>query len=149
MGEDDDRAEEIAEAILGSIRLTRAGRSARGVLVLTKELAFLEGALAEADFHVLVAPDDVGDFDAKTALLAMRILVTTGPAAFLDDAPVLDYGVISLEALPALDQAPDLADNTTARMISTAITDLDLLAEPGGFLVELLPEAEHRLQRLR
>ena len=66
------------------------------------------------------------DEKIKEELLYHRIIVTRNSADFIQDAPVHEYGVISLAHLSFVDPNPDYAKNKTAQMISKALSDYSL-----------------------
>lgn len=69
-------------------------------------------------------------------------------AGFLDDAPVLDYGIIGLDALPVIDPTSEYKENRTAQLISKAILDFDLVSERCGFALMLKQDGHHVFRRL-
>jgi hypothetical protein len=76
------------------------------------------------------------------------MLVTQSTAAFIDDAAVLDIGIIGLDALERIDPSPSVAANETARIISAAVADHSLTAERGGYILLLTSRGEHVFKRL-
>ena len=147
---DDAKAEAIATGIFARFHDHPADKTwmARAVLVLDQGLDFLSPALKEASFIVVMADDGLADHESKQALLGQRIVVTQRTQDMIDDAPVHEYGIIGLDALPVVDRHPTYEANATVRMISRAITDFDLTAERSAFLVLLMPDGGHRFKRL-
>jgi hypothetical protein len=121
---------------------------ARATLVVDENVDFLGSPLQEANFHVVIPHKGMDDFDIKKELLAHRILVTKNTKDFLDDSPVLDYGIIGLEALPFVDPARDYKTNQTAKLISKAVVDFDLISERSGFVLMLKQNGRHVFKRL-
>ena len=121
-------------------------RKSRAVLILDATTAVLERALREANVHVIMGRTDT--WDSRQELLAHRMLVTKSTAGYLDDAPVLDYGIIGLDALPTIGTSPNFDVNATARMISIAISDWRLPTERSGFVIMLHPEGRHVFRRI-
>jgi hypothetical protein len=121
---------------------------ARATLVVDENVDFLGTPLQEANFHIVIPHKGMDDFDIKKELLAHRILVTKNTKDFLDDSPVLDYGIIGLEALPFVDPARDYKTNQTAKLISKAIMDFGLISERSGFVLMLKQNGHHMFKRL-
>jgi len=97
---------------------------------------------------VLAPKAGLKDFDIREALLSHRILVTRNTPDFLADAPVLDYGIIGLEALPFIDPDKSCGRNPTAKMISEAVTEHDLASKRAGYVVMLMPDGRHEYRDL-
>lgn len=147
----DDQADAIVARVLARYKEAKTVEKsgmARATLVVDENVDFLIEPLKEANFHVLKPPKGMEDFEIKKVLLAHRILVTRNTKDFLDDAPVLDYGIIGLEALPFVDPAHDYKSNLTAQMISKAVTAHSLVAERTGFVLMLKPSGKHVFRRL-
>lgn len=122
---------------------------ARTTLVVDENLAGgLSEALKGANFHVINAPKGMLDIDIKTTLLAHRILVTNNTQDFLADAPVLDYGIIGLEALRYIDREREYGKNQTAQLISTAVSEHNLISKRSGYVLMLKPDGRHVLRDL-
>jgi len=121
---------------------------ARATLVVDENVNFLEGPLKEANFHIIAPHKGMDDFEIKKVMLAHRVIVTKNTRDFLEDAPVLDYGIIGLEALPFIDPAKDYKDNQTAQMISKAVSEFSLISERSGFVLMLHPNGRHVFRRL-
>jgi hypothetical protein len=121
---------------------------ARATLVVDENVAFLAGPLKEANFHIITPPKGMKDFEIKKIMLAHRIIVTKNTKDFLADAPVLDYGIIGLEALPFVDGAPEYKDNKTAQMISKAVSEQNLAAQRTSFVLMLKPKGKHFYKKL-
>jgi hypothetical protein len=137
------------DAIIARVlaRFQGVGRSmtsvARATLVIDENVSFLEKPMKDANFHTVVPPKGMEDFEIKKVLLAHRVIITKNTKDFLDDAPVLDYGIIGLEALPFIDPAGEYKDNTTAQMISKAISEFGLISKRTGFVLMLKPNGRH------
>lgn len=85
----------------------------RATLVLEPELCPLERALKGADFTV-VLPDDTVLLKHRKLVLAGRTLITRNTAAFLDDAPGFNAGIIGLDALAHIHIGPTFRECATA-----------------------------------
>lgn len=149
--EKDDQADAIVARVLERYKeakvIEKTGM-ARATLVVDENVDFLAAPLQEANFHVLKPPKGMDDFEIKKVLLAHRILVTKNTKDFLADAPVLDYGIIGLEALPFVDPSNEFKSNLTAQMISKAVSEHSLIAERTGFVLMLKPNGKHVFRRL-
>lgn len=146
---DNEAADAIVAKVLGRYKkaIEKAGM-ARATLVVDENVNFLEHALKEANFHIIAPHKGMDDFEIKKMLLAHRMIVTKNTKDFLADAPVLDYGIIGLEALPFVDPAKDYKGNKTAQMISKAVSEFSLAAERTGFVLMLKPNGKHVFRRL-
>ncbi len=145
-----DDADRIIDAILGRPAkepMPRAGH-ARGFLVLDEDLRFLQRALEGANFLVSTADEGLSGASTRKRMLGHRLLVTRNTRDFLGDAPVYDFGIMGLEALPALDPHPEFEQNETARLISNAYCTFALRAERGAYVLMLRPDGNHRFERL-
>jgi hypothetical protein len=71
----------------------------RATLVLDTTVCFLSSALRAANFQVVDVGDHADDFESRRRLLAHRIVVTKNTSDYLDLAPVLDLGIIGIDAL--------------------------------------------------
>jgi hypothetical protein len=133
-------------------RLARefVGRSAmaRGVIVFDENLAGLASALREANIKVVEIPAGTTDALIIQNYLFHRILVTKNTKDFLEQAPIHEYGIISLEGLSFVDASPSFAENKTARLISQAISKSKLWSRGAKFLLELRDDGKHRLSSL-
>ena len=77
------------------------------------------------------------------------MLITRNAAGYLDDAPVLEFGIIGLDALAGdIYVGPTLPESATATLISTAFLDFDLGKERGAYLLLLHPAGRHVFRRL-
>jgi hypothetical protein len=121
--------------------------SRRAVLVLDETTAVLARSLKDANFWALTAPQgmSVNDFRVREQLLIGRILVTRNTPDYLDDAPVLDYGIIGLDALPMVSTSDTYLGSATAKMISRAVTRHRLASRPPAWVIMLVPEGAHVL----
>jgi hypothetical protein len=119
----------------------------RATVVLDVSVCFLANALKDANFQILALNSAV-DPDARRDLFAHRIVVTKRTAEYLDDAPVLDYGVIGLDALPGLDGSDRYNENETAQMISKAVAEFGLAFERAAYVLMLHPSGKHVFQRI-
>jgi hypothetical protein len=117
---------------------------ARGVVVLDVGLSGLMPALRDANIGVL-------EFHPKVShdqLLFHRIIVTSNPAGFVDDAPVYEYGVIALDKLGSIDSSPTYRKNTTVRLLSKAMSRYHLWEKGAKFLLQLRDDGNHQLEEL-
>lgn len=121
---------------------------ARGVVVLDAGLDGLKSALREANILVVECPEAVADDKQRETLLSHRILITRRPDEFIDDAPVHEFGIVSVGKLRCIDCHPRYRENQTAKLISRALSRYRLWAKGARFLLELREEGEHRLQPL-
>lgn len=122
--------------------------AARATLVVDEDVECLVSALKEANFRVLSPKAGLKDFDIRETLLSHRILVTRNTPDFLADAPVLDYGIIGLDALSFVDREHDYGNNQTAQLISKAVSELDLVSKRSGYVLVLKPDGRHVLRDL-
>ncbi len=118
----------------------------RATLVVDKSVCFLANSLKDANFQVVDLAD--ADFETRKKFLAHRMVVTQTTPEFLDDASVLDLGIIGLDALPILHAETSYADNTTAQMISKAVSDYSLSSERSGWVLMLHPSGKHVFRRI-
>jgi hypothetical protein len=121
---------------------------ARATIVVDENVSSLMSALREANFRVITPSKGLDDHEIKKNILAHRMLVTNNTKDFLDDAPVLDYGIIGLEALGFIDSASNYKDNKIAQMISKAVSEFDLISERSGYVLMLKPNSQHVFKRL-
>lgn len=121
---------------------------ARGVVILDKGLSRLESALRQGNILVVNRPGPLVDGNRKAAILAHRILLTKRPGGFIDDAPVYEYGIVSLKGLRTIDFAASYRDNKTAKLISVALSRYGLWAKGAKFLLELREDGSHQLRAL-
>ena len=136
---------------LDAPQTTPFGRgSRRGVLVLDETTAFLEAALTEANFWVVSPPREMSlsDFETRAQLLTGRILVTRTTTPYLDHAPVLDYGVIGLDALSTLATTETYVGNATVKLISRAVTRFRLASKGPAWVIMMVEDGEHVFERL-
>lgn len=141
----------IIERVLARFKAKEAAEKvgmARATIVVDENIASLAPALREANFRVITPSKGLSDHEIKQNLLAHRMLVTNNTKDFLDDAPVLDYGIIGLEALRFVDPASEYKDNKTAQMISKAVSDFDLVSERSGYVLMLRSDGKHVFRRL-
>lgn len=121
---------------------------ARGVLVLDENVLGLAPALMEANIKVVKIPAGVKDAEIIQNYLYHRIIVTKNAKDFLEEAPVHEFGIISLEGLKFLDSSPSFSVNKTARLISQAISEYGLWTKGAKFLLELREDGKHVLREL-
>ncbi len=121
---------------------------ARGVIVLDETVAGLAAALREANIKVVEIPAGMTDAVIRQNYLFHRIVVTRNTKAFLDEAPIHEFGIVSLEGLNLIDAHLSFADNRTARLISHEISALGLWSKGARFLLELRDDGQHRLSFL-
>ena len=124
-----------------------APRHRRPTLVLDGPLLALAEPLREANFIVIVG-EGLDDFERRRALLSGRIIVTENSTDFIDDAPVMEFGVIGLDAMPRSASAAPLPENEMARMISSAFMNYTLGEERGPYLMLLHDSGHHVFRRL-
>jgi hypothetical protein len=119
--------------------------SRRAVLVLDDSVSFLAPALRVANFWAFRAPPGVtlADFAMRDILLARRILITRNAPDYLDDAPVLDFAIIGLDALPEVFTSDTYLGSATVKMLSRAVTRHRLASRPPAWITMLVPEGEH------
>jgi hypothetical protein len=139
----DDENSKLAEGILSRKAM------ARGVVVLDQDLSGLESALREANILVVTPRSELNDGLTKQLLLSHRIVITTKPADFIQDAPVHEYGVVALDRLATVDTNPHFETNKTARLISSALSSLGLWIQGAKFHLELRDDGNHVLKELR
>jgi hypothetical protein len=121
---------------------------ARGVIVLDADLTGLTPALREANIKVVEIPPGTKDTLVVRNYLFHRVVVTRNTKDFLEDAPIHEYGIISLEGLTFIDMSPSFAENRTARLISQEISKKKLWSKGARFLLELRDDGKHRLSFL-
>ena len=146
-----DDADLMIERVLSRYvnkQATEKSGMARATIVVDENVNFLAKALGDANFRVISPPKGMSDFEIKKNLLSHRIIVTKNTKDFLAEAPVLDYGIIGLEAIPFVDTAAEYKDNQTAQMISKAVSEHDLISERKGFVLMLHPNGRHVFRRL-
>lgn len=136
----DETPKKVAERFLQGM--------ARGTLVVDENVNALEAALKEANIRVIVPPKGMSDEDIQKYLLSNRIIVTKNSKDFVHAAPVYDCGIIALEDIRFIDSSPTFAKNTTAQMISKAISDHQLWSLRSGFLLKLQENGWHTLKHL-
>ena len=117
---------------------------ARATLVLDENVSELRPALEKVNFRVVTLGKGIPDEQIKHDLLSHRFLVTKNSKDFIEDAPVYDYGIISLEKLKFIDPSKE-SNNKTVRLISKAIIDYDIVAERTHFVLYLYPNRKHHL----
>jgi hypothetical protein len=142
MDMNEERRQRIARQIV------QRSAIARGVLVVDEDVQALASALRGANIKVVVLPPETKDEKIKEELLYHRIMVTRNSADFIHDAPIHEYGVISLANLSVVDTAPEYAKNKTAQMISKALSDYNLWSKGAKFLLELRENDDHSLCEL-
>lgn len=129
-------------------RIVARSTLARGVIVLDSSVAVLASALSEANIKVVELPENASDRVSRKNYLTHRILVTRSPENFLEEAPIYEYGIVSLEKLGRIDANPSFASNQTARLISQALNSNRLWTKGAKFLLELRDDGEHELTPL-
>jgi hypothetical protein len=124
--------------------------SRRCVLVLDDSTAVLKAALKDANFWPITLPKgmNLADFETRDLLLPGHILVTMRTADYLDHAPVLDYAIIGLDALPTLATTETYVGNATVQMLSNAVTRHHLVSTPPAWVIMLVEAGEHVFERL-
>jgi hypothetical protein len=121
---------------------------ARGVIVLDESVIGLASALREANIKVVEIPVGMTDVLIRQNYLYHRILVTTNTKDFVEEAPVHEFGIVSLENVKSIDPDPSFATNQTARLISRAISEHHLWSRGAKFLLELRDDGKHRFTLL-
>jgi hypothetical protein len=121
---------------------------ARGVIVLDSNVVGLAAALREANIKVVEIPAGTPEAVVRHGYLPHRILVTSNAKDFLDDAPIHEFGVVSLEKLKSIDTSPSFANNATAQLISRGISGYGLWSRGAKFLLELRDDGNHVLTPL-
>lgn len=121
---------------------------ARTTLVIDENVNFLGKPLEEANLKIIQPQKGLKDSEIKKELLTHRILVTKNTKDFITDSPILEYGIIGLEALPFIDSSQTYKDNKTAKMISKAISDFDLVSIKSGFLLLLRSNGKHVFKKI-
>ena len=113
--------------------------------MLDNSTAVLAAALKDANFWAVRVPTgmSLAAFETRDLALSGRILVTSDTEAYIDDAPVLDYGIIGLDALGVMHAGEGYADNTTVKMLSRAVTRHRLASRSPAWVIMLVPEGEH------
>ena len=119
--------------------------AARGYVVLDEDLAFLEQPLRNQNFMVTTLPSGMLHEDVLK-LLSNRVFITKNFEPFEYDAPVHDFGLISVRSLRLLEPAQE--DSPTAKVISRAWKDFSLTSERFRYLLRLQPSGEHVFERL-
>jgi hypothetical protein len=122
-------------------------RMARVVIVLDDTVAGLASALQEANIKVVEIPAGTDALIRKNYLYH-RIVVTRNTKDFVEEAPIHEYGIVSLEGLKFIDPDPSFVKNQTARLISRAISEYHLWSKGARFLLELRDDGKHRLSFL-
>jgi len=121
---------------------------ARGVIVLDSNVVGLAAALREANIKVVEIPAEISEAVVRHGWLPHRILVTHDAKDFLNDAPIDEFGIVSLEKLKSIDTSPSFADNLTAQLISRGISGYGLWSRGAKFLLELRDDGNHVLTPL-
>jgi hypothetical protein len=121
---------------------------ARGVVVLDASVTGLAPALREANILVVAVPAGTEKEEIKSLYLPHRILLTGNPRAFLEDAPIYEYGIVSLAKLKSIDADRSYTRNRTARLVSKSLSTYGLWAKGAKFLLELRDDGRHRLKKL-
>jgi hypothetical protein len=122
---------------------------ARSTIVMDENLdGGLKEALKGANFRVISVRKGTLDQEIMETILGHRILITKNTKDFKDFAPVYDFGIVALEKLPFIDNAKEYAKNSTARMISNAISKHRLISLSTGFVLWLNPNGRHDLEVL-
>ena len=98
----------------------QAARHSRATLVLDVTLSALAEPLREARFIVIVG-DDLADYQRRREVLSGRVLITENSTDCIDDAPVMEFGIVGLDAMPWSASAVPFRENEVARMISNAV----------------------------
>jgi len=144
--------EETIHAILGKFvaeeHPSRCQKPARQVLVLDDDVTELAPALSEANFRVIQASASELSFDDLAGTLGHRILVTRKTQdCYIEHAPIHEYGILGLDALPHIDPSQSFATNTTAQLLSRAFLEHQLGFEL-SFVLMLHPQGRHVFRRI-
>jgi hypothetical protein len=142
MDKNHDQNARIATQILSRKTL------ARGVFVLDENLFGLGPALRDANTKVVQLAAAWSDAEVKESLLPHRVMVTSNPHAFVDDAPVYEYGVVTLGKLKSIDTSPSYRTNRTVQLLLKAMSQYGLWAKGAKFLLELRDDGSHVLSDL-
>lgn len=119
-----------------------------GVVVLDEGLFDILGpALKDANSKIVTTAGWC-ERDIKELLLPHRLMVTKNPAAFVTDAPVHEFGIISLDGPATLDSSPSYTTNRTVQLLSKAISWYGLWTKGARFLLELHDDGNHALREL-
>jgi hypothetical protein len=121
---------------------------ARGVVVLDESVTGLAPALREANIMVIEVPAGTEEDEIKRLYLPHRIFVTRNPRAFREDAPIHEYGIVSLAKLKSVDVDRSYTRNRTARLISKSLSAYGLWAKGAKFLLELRDDGKRKLKKL-
>lgn len=122
---------------------------ARSTIVVDENIdGGLREALKGANFRVISVKKGTLDPEIMETVLSHRILITKNTKDFKDFAPVYDFGIIALEHLPFIDNAKEYAKNSTAKLISAAISKHRLISVATGFILWLKPKGGHTLELL-
>jgi hypothetical protein len=130
----------------GDFATERTGGT-RAALVLDPSVRFLLDALKDGNFQVIALSGDA-DSEARRNMLAHRIVVTKETPPYLDDAPVLDYGIVGLDAFAGLDASPTYDENPTAQIISKAVAEFGLPFERSAYVLMLHPGGKQVFRRI-
>jgi len=129
-------------------RTSGSAGSTRAMLVLDDGVGYLKAALGDANFQVVDLTNHASDIETRTHLMSHRMLVTKNTADFLDLAPVLDTGIIGLDALPRLHGEVEYYNNPTVQLISRAAAEFGLVGQRGGWVILLHPDGKHAFRRI-
>jgi hypothetical protein len=102
---------------------------ARGVLVLDENLQQLQSELEGKNVHVIAVEPGTPDDKIIQTLLPHRVLVTRNLRDFILEAPVYEYGIISLEKLRFINP------KTTAQLISRVLSKRALWSKTKPWLL--------------
>jgi hypothetical protein len=123
-------------------------RISRRVLVVDDDLEDLAPALVAANFRVVRASVSELSADELGSVLGQRVLVTRETQGhYINYAPIHEFGIIGLDALPHIDHSRDYATNATAQLLSRAFLE-HKLASRLSFVLLLHPEGLHAFHNL-
>jgi len=114
---------------------------ARGCVVLDQNLNNLKKGLEDRNIRTLISNIELLDFEMKKVFLSNRIVITDNSKNLIDDAPCLDYGIITTEELSS-------RNNDLVKLISKAITSFSLWTKRHGYILTLKESGKHKYQEL-
>ncbi|MFN4259526.1 MAG: hypothetical protein ACK4RK_09515 [Gemmataceae bacterium] len=115
------------------------------LLVLDKGLFALESSLVEAGVHVIKV-DPKASSEETAGLLQHRVLVTRRPKAFLERAPIEEYGVVSLKKFGP-DDGSGVWKAKAVTAVIEALTKYNLWWSV-SYVLELHASGDHQLEEL-
>jgi hypothetical protein len=118
---------------------------ARAALVLDAGCEGLKSHLEDRNFRAIVAAGDLAapDPEPRRAILGHRALVTRRTAPFLDLAPIDEFSIVGLDALPI-----DVDGARAAELVSRAFRTHALRWTRASWLLLVHPEERHAFRWL-